>query len=73
MLGQREGFPVKPDPAILEEIIQVAGVEKTEVLYAGDSGVDAATAYNAKVPFVGVLWGFRPRKELEDVRGDCFC
>ncbi|MGB4413318.1 MAG: HAD family hydrolase [Paludibacter sp.] len=72
MLGQREGFPVKPDPAILEEIIQVAGVEKTEVLYAGDSGVDAATAYNAKVPFVGVLWGFRPRKELEDVGATVF-
>jgi phosphoglycolate phosphatase len=33
----------------------------------GDSGVDAATAYNAKVDFAGVLWGFRPRKELEDV------
>lgn len=67
VFGQREGYPVKPNPGILEEIIEMAGVEKTEVLYIGDSGVDAATAYNAKVPFVGVLWGFRPRKELEEV------
>ncbi|KAB2822689.1 MAG: HAD family hydrolase, partial [Paludibacter sp.] len=33
--------------------------------YVGDSGVDAATALNAGVDFVGVLWGFRPRAELE--------
>lgn len=67
IFGQRDGFPVKPNPAIVEEIIEIAGVEKEEVLYVGDSGVDAATAYNAKVPFAGVLWGFRPRKELEEV------
>jgi phosphoglycolate phosphatase len=67
ILGQRDGFPVKPNPGVLEEIIRIAGVEKEEVLYVGDSGVDVATSFNAKVPFVGVLWGFRPRKELEEV------
>jgi phosphoglycolate phosphatase len=67
IFGQREGYPVKPNAGILEEIIQLAGVDKNEVLYVGDSGVDVATAYNAKVPFVGVLWGFRPQKELEEV------
>lgn len=67
VLGQREGFPVKPNPGILEEIVATAGVAKNEVLYVGDSGVDVATAHNAGVPFTGVLWGFRPRKELEEV------
>lgn len=66
VLGQRDGYPAKPNPSILEEIIKMAGVEKSEILYVGDSGVDAATAYNAKVAFVGVLWGFRSRKELQD-------
>ena len=72
VLGQREGFPVKPNPAILDEIIANSEVSKDEVLYVGDSGVDAATAYNAKVDFVGVLWGFRPRKELEEVGAKVF-
>jgi len=72
ILGNRDGFPVKPNPAILEEIILKAKLTKDEVLYVGDSGVDAATAYNAKVPFVGVLWGFRPRKELEEVGATVF-
>jgi len=67
VFGQRDGFPAKPNPGILEEIISIAGVDKSEVLYVGDSGVDVATAINAKVAFTGVLWGFRPQKELEDL------
>ncbi len=65
VLGQREGFATKPDPTILNEIINKAGVENNEVLYVGDSGVDASTARNANVDFVGVLWGFRTKTELE--------
>lgn len=72
ILGQRDGFPVKPNPGVLEEIIRIAGVEKEEVLYVGDSGVDVATSFNAKVPFVGVLWGFRPRNELEEAGATAF-
>lgn len=72
VLGQREGIPVKPNPSILEEIIDYTGRSKQEVLYVGDSGVDVATAYNAKVDFAGVLWGFRPRKELEEVGATTF-
>lgn len=72
VFGQRDGYPVKPNPGILEEIIQIANVEKSDVLYVGDSGVDVATAYNAKVDFVGVLWGFRPRKELQEVGAHTF-
>ena len=67
VFGQRDGFPAKPNPGILEEIIKIAGVDKSEVLYVGDSGVDVATAINAKVTFTGVLWGFRPQKELEEL------
>ena len=65
VLGQREGIPVKPDPAIVEDILQVAGVAKAEVLYVGDSGVDMQTARNAGVAACGVTWGFRPRSGLE--------
>ena len=65
ILGQREGCPIKPDAAIAEEIIRIAGVQKTEVLYVGDSGVDMQTGRNAGVDTCGVTWGFRPRTELE--------
>lgn len=72
VFGQREGYPAKPNPGILNEIIANAGVNKSEVLYVGDSGVDVSTAKNAGVDFIGVLWGFRPQKELEDLGASTF-
>ena len=64
ILGQREGVPVKPDPAIVTEIIERIKVEREQVLYVGDSGVDMQTARNAGVCGIGVTWGFRPKQEL---------
>lgn len=66
VFGQREGIKVKPDPTIVFDILQLAGVAKEDVLYVGDSGVDMQTAANAGVAACGVTWGFRPRTELEE-------
>ena len=65
ILGQREGYPIKPDPGIVQLCIDAAGVTKEEVLYVGDSNVDMQTGLNAGVDTVGVTWGFRSRAELE--------
>lgn len=66
VLGQREGIPVKPNPAIVYDILRVTAVSPADVLYVGDSGVDMQTALRAGVEACGVTWGFRPRKELEE-------
>lgn len=66
VLGQRENVPIKPDPRIVYDTLEVAGVGKDEVLYVGDTMVDAGTARNAGVDLCAVSWGFRPRKELEE-------
>ena len=65
ILGQREGIPVKPDPTIVNDILQATDIAREEVLYVGDSGVDMQTALHAGVDAVGVAWGFRPHTELE--------
>ena len=64
ILGQREGVPTKPDPGIVHEIVAAAGVDKSDVLYVGDSNVDMQTAQNGGVDACGVTWGFRPKEEL---------
>lgn len=66
VFGQRENVPTKPDPTIVYDILTLAKVEKAEVIYVGDSGVDMQTALTAGVEAVGVTWGFRPRSELEE-------
>ncbi len=68
VFGQREGVPVKPDPAIVQDILAQTGASTDEVLYVGDSGVDMQTAHHAGVTAAGVTWGFRPRTELEALR-----
>ena len=65
VFGQREGVPTKPDPAIVHDILSLAGVSKAETLYIGDSNVDMQTALNSGVDACGVAWGFRPVSELE--------
>lgn len=65
VLGQREGFPVKPDPEIVHEILLSSGARKEDVLYVGDSDVDMQTAQNAGVRVCAVTWGFRSRELLE--------
>lgn len=64
--GHREGYPVKPDPSIVFNILLQSPTPKADVLYVGDSGVDMETARRACVESVGVTWGFRPYKELRE-------
>ena len=65
VFGQRENVPIKPNPAIVNDILAITGTDKKDVLYIGDSGVDMQTAQNADIDAMGVTWGFRPRAELE--------
>ena len=65
VLGQRPDVPLKPDPAVVGEILTATGVAAGEVLYVGDSGVDMQTAAAAGVRSAGVTWGVRTRAELE--------
>jgi len=65
VFGQREGFPIKPDPQIVSSIMQECGITNREsVVYIGDSDVDMQTGQNAGVRTVGVTWGFRSKEEL---------
>ncbi|HIY37046.1 MAG TPA: HAD-IA family hydrolase [Candidatus Paraprevotella stercorigallinarum] len=54
----------KPDPEGLRHALSVLGVSPQEVLYVGDSIVDAETARAAGVDFAGVLHGMTTREEL---------
>ena len=64
--GQRKGYPLKPDPAGAIEVARELGAEPDECLYFGDTWTDMQTGNNAGMVTVGVLWGFRDRKELEE-------
>ena len=66
VLGQREGFPIKPDAGVVFEIMAgVPDIKPEEVLYCGDSEVDMQTGNNAGVKTLAVTWGFRAKQQLQ--------
>lgn len=68
--GQRQGFPIKPDPSGALEIMKHFGLEAKDALYIGDTATDISTGKNAKCFTIGVLWGFRDMAELQEAGAD---
>ena len=66
ILGQRDGVPMKPDPAGPQEIVRCLDIPPEEFLYLGDSDVDMRTAVHANMFPVGAMWGFRSERELRE-------
>lgn len=62
--GNRDGFPLKPDRAIIDLIMEQCGATADNTYMVGDSGIDIQTARAAGVHSIGVSWGFREREEL---------
>lgn len=68
--GNREGFPLKPDAALIELIMEECGAVAETTFMIGDSGIDIDAAKNGGVRSVGCSWGFRAREELEERGAD---
>ena len=69
--GESADCPRKPAPDMVFKAMEAIGADRC--IYVGDSEVDVLTAKNAGVPCVSVLWGFRPREELEAAGATHFC
>lgn len=68
--GNRDGFPLKPDAALLHLIMEQCGATAECSYMVGDSAVDIQTAKGAGVHSIGVTWGFRSVEELIESGAD---
>lgn len=65
-LTGRETFPFsKPDPRHLTETIKLAGGDGTHAIMVGDSITDIDTAKAARIPVIGVTFGYTPTPMAE--------
>lgn len=64
--GSFPDIPLKPDPAGARWISQHLGIAPGQTLYVGDTDTDMKTGLAAGFTAVGVAWGFRPVRELEE-------
>ena len=63
-IGQSDDVPKKPAPNGVFKAMKELCAETSLTIYVGDSEVDVQTAKNSNLPCIGVLWGFRNRKDL---------
>lgn len=68
--GQMEGIRKKPSPDGVYHIAKRLGIDIKDILYIGDTNTDMQTGKSAGAFTVGVLWGFREQKELEENHAD---
>lgn len=59
ILGNRDGFPLKPDPEIVQEVLRKTGLPPEAAVLVGDSPTDMKTARNGGVRGIAVRWGYR--------------
>ncbi len=64
ILGNRPGFPLKPDPGIVGEILRKAGLTQANAVMIGDSDTDMETAINSGIMGIAVGWGYRDMKNI---------
>ncbi len=69
-IGESEKVSKKPAPDTVFKALEELGSVTDKSVYVGDSEVDVKTAKNAGVICVGVTWGFRNRKVLEQNGAD---
>ncbi|MEI7554950.1 HAD family hydrolase [Candidatus Chlorohelix sp.] len=60
----REGFPLKPDPFILQLLMEKAQVTPVDTIMIGDTDNDILCAQRAGVASVGVIWGAWSKESL---------
>lgn len=66
VIGQRDGVPTKPEPHMPFLAMTEMEVNPDECIFVGDSYNDIEAGLNSGNTPVGVLWGFRDKKELSD-------
>jgi len=64
-IGESENVSKKPAPDTVFKALGELGSTANKAVYVGDSEVDVKTAKNSGLICIGVAWGFRDRKVLE--------
>jgi len=66
-IGVTDTRAIKPAPDMCQYTLEQLGIDKKDACYIGDTEVDMQTAENSGLDMIGVSWGFRGRKRLEEL------
>lgn len=71
-IGERPEMARKPASDMVNKAFEEMNLDHADAVYVGDSEVDLATAKNAGLPCISVLWGFRDRDFLIEQGAETF-
>lgn len=66
VVGSSDDRPNKPAPDGVFYALEKLDSKIENTVFVGDADTDILTAKNANLPSIGVLWGFRDRKVIEE-------
>ena len=69
-LGSSETVKVKPHPDMVNIVLDRLNVSSDQCLFVGDSDVDIITGKTNNIKTIGVTWGYKDKKILENEKPD---
>lgn len=70
VVSGNSGYPKKPDPTSVLEVVREAGINPQDTVFVGDSPVDVITGKSAGMFTVALAQGFVPKPLLVDSQPD---
>ena len=70
--GRKDGRPLKPDPALGDDVCRELSLSPEEILFVGDGDADMLFAANAGFKGVAVTWGYRSVEQLREAGAENF-
>lgn len=64
ILGDIDGVPKKPNPNMINNILQHFNLSKDDAFYIGDTNVDEQTAVNSGLDYFLLTYGYRTKEEI---------
>ena len=64
--GEINGYPKKPDPACVWELLVDLDLMPANIIFVGDSEIDMEIAISSGCYALGVSWGYRTRELIEN-------
>lgn len=58
----------KPDPRIIDSVLENMNASKSDAFLIGDSEVDIKTGKDAQIEVIACLWGFRDMKDIAPLK-----
>jgi len=62
--GDETGIPKKPEPHMIDNILNHFSLTNQDAIYVGDTDVDRLTAINSHLEYALVEYGYRTKEEL---------